>query len=126
MTIGNTANRPAVSSLVASKLRDLIENERIVEARELLSKAIKEHGESPELLTFRTVLAPPEATTLDIQDVDRRQELQWIAANRQAYRGRWVAVRGNRLVADAASFGELQRRISEVACDAPPLVHRVQ
>ena len=126
MTVRNAANRLAVSSSVASELRDLIEQERIAEARELLSKAIKEHGECPELLILKTVLEPPNATPLDIQDVDRRPELQWIAANRQAYRGRWVAVRGSSLVADAASFQELHRQIKKLGGDGPPLIHQVE
>ncbi len=37
--------------------------------------------------------------------------------------GRWVAIDGNRLVADAATFAELQGRIQKL--EKVPLVHRI-
>ena len=55
--------------------------------------------------------------------IDRSEEFEWIVANRDAYRGRWVAVQGNRLVADAPSFPEIQSRIQKLK--SPPLVHRI-
>jgi hypothetical protein len=35
----------------------------------------------------------------------------WIKANRQKYHGRWVALQGDRLLADASSSAELLKRI---------------
>ncbi len=35
----------------------------------------------------------------------------WIKANRQKYRGRWVALQGDQLLADANSSAELLKRI---------------
>jgi len=35
----------------------------------------------------------------------------WIKANRQQYHGRWVALQGDRLLADASSSAELLKRI---------------
>ena len=35
----------------------------------------------------------------------------WIKANRQQYQGRWVALQGDRLLADASSSAELLKRI---------------
>ncbi len=82
--------------------------------------------EDPEILGLKAILAPPTATPIQIQDVDRSQELQWIAANRKAYRGRWVAVQGSKLVADAASFRDLQRRVKKLEGEPPPLVHHME
>ncbi len=36
----------------------------------------------------------------------------WIKANRQKYRGRWVALQGDRLLADASSSAELLKCIN--------------
>ena len=124
MSTQNNSDRLAVRSATA-ELRTLIEQERITEARELLSEALKGHSEDPEMLGLKAILAPPTATPIQIQDVDRSQELQWIAANRKAYRGRWVAVQGSKLVADAASFRDLQRRVKELEGEPPPLVHHL-
>jgi hypothetical protein len=35
----------------------------------------------------------------------------WIKANRKQYHGRWVALQGDRLLADATSSAELLKRI---------------
>ncbi|MCA6509267.1 MAG: hypothetical protein IM585_21320 [Pseudanabaena sp. M135S2SP2A07QC] len=35
----------------------------------------------------------------------------WIKANRKKYHGRWVALQGDRLLADASSSAELLKRI---------------
>ena len=35
----------------------------------------------------------------------------WIKVNRQKYHGRWVALQGDRLLADASSSAELLKRI---------------
>jgi len=38
---------------------------------------------------------------------DRKREMQWIAENRAAYAGQWVAVEGDRLVAAALDAREV-------------------
>jgi len=113
---------PVKRDSAATELRALVEEERITEARELLAEALEEHGDEPELLQWKVVLAPPKATPRRIRDADRTQEVEWIVANREAYRGRGVAVSGDKLVADAASFRDLQLRIKDLKAETP-LVH---
>ena len=62
---------PVKKDSVATEIRALVEEERITEARELLSEALKEHGDEPELLRWKVVLEPPKATPRKIQDADR-------------------------------------------------------
>ena len=69
---------------------------------------------------------PPKATLRKIQDADRTQEVDWTVANREAYRGRWVAVSGGKLVADAASLRDLQLRIKDLKGETPPRAHHVE
>lgn len=71
----------------------------------------------------REVLKPPGGKPRRILDPDRSMEFEWIVANRTAYRGRWVAVDGNKLLADAPSFAELLSRIQNL--ESVPLVHRI-
>lgn len=107
----------------AARIRELIEEDRVAQARTLLSEALEANPQDPELLSFAEVLRPPRATPRPITDADRTQEFAWIRANRDAYRGRWIAVQGAELVADAASFAELQSRIKNLK--SVPLVHRM-
>lgn len=107
----------------AARIRSLIEGERVGEARALVSEALETNPYDSELLSLKRVLEPPRATPSQLTDADRTQEFEWIAANRDAYRGRWVAIQGKELVADAPSFAELQSRIKNL--EGVPLVHRI-
>ena len=88
----------------AARIRTLIEKDRVVQARALTSEALEANPEDPDILRLHEVLKPPRGKPRRITDADRSEEFQWMIANRDAYRGRWVAVDGNRLVADARSF----------------------
>jgi hypothetical protein len=107
----------------AARIRALIEGDRVVQARALVSEALEANPHDGELLNLQEVLKPPRVTPRQVTDADRTLEFGWIVANRDAYRGRWVAVQGGELVADAPSFAELQSRIKNL--EGVPLVHRI-
>ena len=68
---------------------------------------------------------PPRVTTSNTQDTDRSLEYQWIQDRWQDYRGQWVAVNRDVLVAAAASLKELQEIPKQMKLMHPPLVHRI-
>ena len=107
----------------AARIRALIEGDCVVQARALVLEALEANPEDSELLALQKVLEPPRATPRQVTDADRTQEFGWIVANRDAYRGRWVAIQGGELVADAPSFTELRSRIENL--QGVPLVHRI-
>ncbi len=107
----------------AARIRALIEGDRVVQARALVSEALEANPNDSELLSLLEVLKPPRVTPRQVTDADRTLEFGWIVANRDAYRGRWVAIQGGELVADAPSFTELQSRIKNIK--GVPLVHRI-
>jgi hypothetical protein len=107
----------------AARIRSLIEGERLDEARALLGQALEANPHDGELLGLEEVLRPPRARPCQVADDDRSREFEWIRANAHFYRGRWVAIQGDRLLADAGSFAELQSRIKDL--EKAPLVHRI-
>ncbi len=107
----------------AARIRALIEGDRVVQVRALVSEALEANPHDAELLILQEVFKPPRARPRQITDADRSQEFDWILANRDAYRGRWVAIQGDDLVADAPSFAELQSRIKNL--EKALLVHRI-
>jgi hypothetical protein len=125
MPVKKNSQSQAVDSAsdYAARVRALIESDRVVQARALVSEALEGNPDDSELLSLQRVLKPPRATTRQVTDVDRTQEFRWIVANCDAYRGRWVAIQGGELVADAPSFAELQSRIKNL--EGVPLVHRI-
>jgi hypothetical protein len=52
-----------------------------------------------------------------------QDEIRWLAENRHKYLGRWIALRGRQLIADAATAREVFMRVGDLK--TPPLVIRV-
>ena len=125
MTMKKSGQSQSVDSAsdYAARIRSLIAGDRVVQARAVVSEALEANPHDSELLRLQEVLKPPRATPRQVTDTDRTREFGWIVANRDAYRGRWVAIQGSELVADAPSFAELQNRIKNL--EGVPLVHRI-
>ena len=83
----NETSTPSTSPS-AHRIRELLAQERLLEARELLKEALRDEGDNPELRRFQVVLAPPEVTPVAFNDVDRSDELRWIASHGKEYRRR--------------------------------------
>ena len=96
-----------------------------MEARELLNEALRDERDNPELQRFQVVLAPPDVAPLAFNDVDRSDELRWITTHGREYRGEWVAVLGNELVAHARSLKELRAALQQLPENGTPLIHRI-
>ena len=121
-------NETATSSASpdARGVRELVAQERLLEARELLEQALRDDQDNPELRSLQVVLAPPEVTRVNLTDQDRTKELQWIAAHAKEYRGRWIAVLGDTLVAHASSLKELRVALEKLPDNGTPLLHRIR
>lgn len=110
------------SRAALGRIRHLLEQERVSEARSMLREALAAQPNDQELLRLRALLAPPKVRRSRINDADRTEDLQWLAANGAQYRGRWVAIRGGKLVADAASLDEVLRSVKALGGTTNPLV----
>jgi Family of unknown function (DUF5678) len=75
-----------------------------------------------EVLRFADGLQRPPAPR-EVPGRDRKREVKWIADNRSAYAGQWVAVEGDRLV--AADMDALKVFIAAKAAgiEIPFMVH---
>ncbi len=110
----------------ARRIRELVSRERLLEARDLLREALRNDDENPELQGLRAVLAPPQVTSIQLHDADRTEELDWIARHGKEYRGEWIAVRGDTLVAHAHSLKKLREALQTLPDDRKPLIHRIR
>jgi hypothetical protein len=122
--ITGTRERDEVRPYVVG-LKDLIEHEQIAAARRMLGALPLRFLDDPEVNRLRKVLAPPTVRKTEKRDIDRRSEYDWIRSNQQAYRGQWVALDGDRLLAAAASLRELRERLRALQLTHPPLIHRI-
>ncbi len=106
-------------------IRELIEREQIGAARRLLATASLELLSDASLTSLQQVLAPARVMAIKRADVDRAREYRWLAAHAQRYRGQWVAVDGENLLAHAPSLKELRELLKTLVPRRPPLVHRI-
>lgn len=104
-------------------LRSLIEQGRILDARNLLEVA----GEAiPRDSKVRQVLASPRIRKNSVLGVDRSPEFRWLKTNADVYRGRWVALDGESLIASSDSLKELLAQLRAHPSQRRPLIHRIE
>lgn len=113
---GSLSNYP-----YARAIRLLLEQGRILDAQKLFEFA-KDLIQDPKL---HKALAPPQIKTSSKRDVDRSAEFRWLDLNGARFRGKWVALLGEELVASAETLRELLVQIKAVPQEGKPLVHHV-
>ena len=109
-----------------ARIADLFESERVPGARKLIDEALQRYPDDPGLLAWRKALAPPEVRLGGARDVDRTTEYRWLDVHGSRYRGQWVAVLGDRLLAHSSDPKEMRAKLDAIRTDIPPLVVRVQ
>lgn len=106
-------------------IRGMLDRDQVAAARALLSVALTELPSAPELLQTARVLAVPKSARRSVRDVERTTEYSWLTSHAAAYRGKWVAVVGNELIASAGSLKELLRSLKSSGRENQALIHRV-
>jgi len=107
-------------------VRRFVESEHLAIAREMLNSVPTYILTDPLVARLRSVLALPVVTRVPKRDVDRTLEYEWLRTEGSKYRGRWVALDGNNLLATAASLRELRELLKSVALPRPALLHRLE
>lgn len=117
--------RPLASSLAnfpyAHVIRAMLEQGRIREAQSLYDFA-KDRVQDSKI---QEALSSPRVKSSSKKDVDRSAEFRWLNLNSARFRGRWVALLGDQLVASADSLKELLAELKELKLEGRPLVHHV-
>jgi hypothetical protein len=93
-------------------------------ARKLLDAVVPE-SLHPDLKRLRAVIRSPRVTRQSKTFASRGAEFNWLKVNGNAYRGRWVALQDDTLIAHASTMRELLDIVGKVAPDAKPLVHHI-
>lgn len=109
----------------AARIREHVEADRVGAARRLVKEALQDFPDHPDLVPWKKALSPAEARLSPATGVDRSAEFDWILRNASSYRGQWVAVLGDRLLAHASTAGELASKLDTISTKIPPFVHRI-
>lgn len=118
------AGRTARTSTIAA-VRDLLQKEQITSARRLLNLLPADILDDPAMRRLRRALAAPVVRASEHRDVERIGEYEWLRRHADEYRGQWVALAGDRLLASASTLRELRVRLLVETAERPPLIHRL-
>jgi|SRR6185295_11747475 len=108
---------------VERQIRALLAEGQIWEAQQLLKSVGDDVPVDPKL---REVLAPPRIRRIPEKGFDRSAEFHWLKTKAELYRGKWVALLGDELIASAETLKDLLVRVNELAPARKPLVHRIE
>lgn len=86
----------------------------LLAARRIAFEGLSMYRDNQAIQEYARVLAPPNVTRIDVPpDTDQGVNLAWLKDHAHDYRGRWVAIRGGRLLDVADSYKELVAKIGE-------------
>lgn len=111
----------------AEKIRAYVEADCVGGARALLAEALEKGDHGEDLSYWQKVLAPAEILgTSPELDPDRTPELEWLAAHGREYRGQWVALAEDRLLAHSQVLDEVLSAVKTTKPSRRPLLHYIQ
>jgi hypothetical protein len=109
------------------RIRDLIEQDCVQGARKLLAEALARGEQEPDFPILQSVLGPAKFLRFtDELEPDRTPELQWLATHGKDYRGQWVALAEDRLLAHSTEIREVDSAVKTMILSRRPLMLYVE
>jgi hypothetical protein len=118
--------REDASSEVESRIRKLVEEDRVGGARKLVEEALRQSPNDPVLLSWKEILAPGRVFGRMPVSLEGTAEQRWFAAQAKQYSGQWVAVLGEELLAHAPTLQELSAKLKKRAPKNLPVIHHIE
>ncbi len=134
LTIPNEASMPArdTRSRVRSAndfvavIRSLLDEQEFLAARHAAARAVERFSGHPWLELANRVLNPTRIVRRPADDgPQRRKEFDWLRRNSERYRGKWIALVGDELIASGSACEEVLRAVRARNLAVRPLVHHV-
>ena len=91
-------------------------------ARELVARALQSTPDDPDVLRWQRVVAPAVVRPGTTCGDDRRRDLEWLRAHAPEHSGRWVAIDGGELLAEAPTLAKVLDQIRTSHSARTPLV----
>lgn len=102
----------------------LLNSQRIQDARDTLQRGAELHPKDKKIAHLLHAISPGRVTQVKGTAPDRSREAAWIRRHGDKYRGQWVAVNGDDLVATATSLNTLLEKLKQRNGKGnSPLVH---
>ena len=107
---------------MASVIWSLVERQQVGAARQLLSSL----PDALEYRKLRALLRRPRTRSAPRRDRERSADFRWLRQHGRDYVGRWVALAGGNLLAEADSLHALRSQLRQSVPQARPLIHFVR
>jgi hypothetical protein len=111
---------PALALLCAKRL---LEQGQAGSACEILQKALQQYPTDERLLNLYQAISPGKVVRRDVRYSNRALEIAWIKANHSRYRGKWVALLGEHVLAVGDSLKAVLRLVQEQQPEDTPFIH---
>ena len=116
--------QPDESELYVPRIQKLLEMADLRGARKLLAEARERGSSESDLEQLERLLAPPRQELRPASDFDRSAEIHWLEEHREEYRGQWVALLHDELLAHG-TLDEVRAALEAQPPKARPLLHRI-
>ena len=93
--------------VLLERARRLLSKQRIRDARDLLHHGAASYPEDNNIAALLRAVSPGRVRRNRGSTQSRRQEMDWIQKHGHKYRGQWVAISGDHLVASASTLDKL-------------------
>jgi len=103
----------------------LLDSEKFAAARQMAARAAGLFSDHPWLSQANRVLNPRKAVSRPGKTSDRQREFSWLRKHSSEYRGQWVALVGDELVAHSESVEDVLGEVEARRLNGRPLFHRV-
>ncbi len=101
---------------LCQRIREAAELGNLRLARTLVAEGLRDHPDEQELRAWERAVQPATVRPSPSRGSDRTQEVAWLRAHASEHRGRWVAVDGDQLLAEAPEMtsvlNDLQARFA--------------
>lgn len=113
-------------TLELGRIRTLLSEGLLREARAVIAEALKRFPSDESLFALSKLTALQKATRVAEKFQPRNQEFQWLDEHRDAYKGKWVALLGNEMVASGDTMKQVLDAMATAGVRGNPLVHKVR
>lgn len=115
------------NELLLRDVKDLLSKGELARARQSMVGAMSAGLRLTEpLLKLYDALSSERVVTQSRQSPRRNNEATWIKGNRSSYRGKWVAVLGENVVASGDTFKEFLAIVRQQRLTTTPILHHVE
>ena len=102
-----SATSDAQPFLLIERVKNLLDQQKIREARRTLEIGSSRYPASRQIARLLRAISPGRVSPTGWASSGRERETAWIKQHGHEYRGKWIALDGDRLIAFAANLSEL-------------------